>query len=86
MMPDEARAPVFEQMPDEAFEPMRDELLMRDALQCATEASWFLLKQLTSVDGRRGDLVSKRLEEFARDRDIESRIWEHWGLHEAPGG
>jgi len=68
LMPDEARAPVFEQMPDEAFEPMRDELLelMRDALQCATEASSFLLKQLTSLDGRRGDLVSKRLEEFAR--------------------
>jgi hypothetical protein len=87
LIPDEARAPVFEQMPDEAFEPMRDELLelTLDALQCATEASWFLLRQLTSLDGRRGDLVSKQLEEFARRRAIESRIWEHWGLHEAPG-
>jgi hypothetical protein len=78
---------LLEQMPDEAFEPMRDELLelMRDALQCATEASWFLLRQLTSLGGRRGDLVSRQLRGFVGERDIESWIWERWGLPEPPG-
>jgi hypothetical protein len=57
---------------DEAPELMRDEALelMRDALQCATEASWFLLRRLTSRENRYGDVVSKRLEGFARRRGI----------------
>lgn len=86
-MSDEDRAPVFDEMPEETFQPMSDELveLKDDALQCATDASWFLLRQLTALPGRRGALVSRQLERFAREREIEAQIWEHWGLHEAPG-
>ncbi|BBX24806.1 hypothetical protein MTER_42170 [Mycolicibacter terrae] len=86
LVTDDERVPVFEEMPETVFEPMREELLelMRDGLQCATDAAWFLLREMTSLAGRRGALVSGQLEEFARDRAIASTIWEHWGLHEPP--
>jgi hypothetical protein len=86
-IPDEALAEVFEQMADEVFELMRDEALelMRDALQCATEASWFLLRRLTSLNDDRGRSVSEWLRDFVRTREIEPRIWERWGLREPLG-
>jgi hypothetical protein len=86
-IPDEELGGVFEQMPDEVFELMRDEALelMRDALQCATEASWFLLRRLTSLNDDRGRSVNEWLRDFVRSREIEPRIWERWGLREPLG-
>ncbi len=86
-IPDEELAEVFEQMPDEVLELIRDEALelMDDALQCATEASWFLLRRLTSLNDDRGRSVSEQLRDFVRRRDIAPRIWELWGLREPPG-
>ena len=84
LIPDGALPEVFEQIPDEVFELMRDEALelMDDALQCATEASWFLLRRLTALNDDRGRSVNGQLREFAGERDIESRIRERWGLRE----
>jgi hypothetical protein len=53
----------LELMRDEAFE------LMNDALQCATEASWFLLRQLMSNQDV-GHLVRQELDRFADRRGI----------------
>jgi hypothetical protein len=49
---------------DEALE------LMIDALQCATEASWFLLRQLTSRNDEAGMLVQQQLVVFAERRGL----------------
>lgn len=86
-IPDEALAEVFEQLSDGVLALMRDEALelMDDALQCATDASWFLLRRLTSLNDDRGRSVSERLGDFVRRRDIDSGIWERWGLREPPG-
>jgi hypothetical protein len=74
---------------DEMPELRRNEALelMRDALQCATEASWFLLRRLTSLEDPfgAGDSVRKELGAFVSSRNIESRIWERWGRIELPG-
>jgi hypothetical protein len=73
--------------PAEAFESVRDEALievfelMRDALQCATDASWFLLRRLTSLNDDRARLVTEELQAFARDRRIDSRMTQRWGLN-----
>jgi hypothetical protein len=72
--------------PGEAFELVRDDALnevfelMRDARQCATEASWFLLKRLTSLNDPRGSLVTEELRNFARDRQIDPTMTRRWGL------
>jgi hypothetical protein len=50
--------------------------LMRDSLQCATQASWFLLRQLTSLGEGRGELVRERLDAFPRGRGITARWYE----------
>jgi hypothetical protein len=57
--------------------------LMRDSLQCATQASWYLLRQLTSLGDDRGDSVREQLDDFARERGITAR-W--YGLGEEPLG
>jgi hypothetical protein len=74
--------------PGDAFELVRDEALievfelMRDALQCATEASWFLLRGLTSLNDPRASLVTDALREFARERQIDPTMTQRWGLRE----
>jgi len=60
---------------DEAIE------LMDDALQCATDASWFLLRQLTSLSESRG-AVRRALEEFANAREISAGLRQSWGIGE----
>ncbi|OBI52737.1 hypothetical protein [Mycobacterium sp. E787] len=50
--------------------------LMRDSLQCATAASWFLLRQLTFGRDDRSDLVRTRLDEIAEDGRITARWYE----------
>jgi hypothetical protein len=72
--------------PDDMLELRRNEALelMRDALQCATEASWFLLRRLTSLDDEVGAVVRRDLGAFVRERDIEPRIWEYWGTIDLP--
>ena len=52
--------------------------LMHDSLQCATEASWFVLRQLTSLDDHRGDLVRKELDSLRRADEIDSAITKRW--------
>jgi hypothetical protein len=77
--------------PGEAFEFVRDEALaevfelMWDALQCATEASWFLLRRLTSLTDPRGSLVTEALRNFAGDRQIDPTMTQRWGLGEPVG-
>jgi hypothetical protein len=70
----------------EASELMRDEALelMDDALQCATQASWFLLRQLTALNEWR-DRVRHDLEVFADGRELNIQIRRSWGLGEPLG-
>ncbi|MEB3023561.1 hypothetical protein [[Mycobacterium] crassicus] len=53
--------------------------LMDDALQCATDASWFLLNQLTTVGEYRGT-IARTLTAFAEARGITSGLRQRWGL------
>jgi hypothetical protein len=72
----------------ERWRRVRDEEaleLTTDALQCATDASWFLLRQLLSVDRdqppspveeeRRG-LVLRLLRVFAEERELNPRWYD----------
>jgi hypothetical protein len=52
--------------------------LMNDALQCATEASWFLLRQLTSLRNEVGRSVGQQLELFADRREITPQFRARW--------
>ncbi|MGO9157761.1 hypothetical protein [Mycobacterium sp.] len=52
--------------------------LMRDSLQCATEASWFALRELTSLGDERGLLVLEQLNNFADVRGISSEVTSRW--------
>jgi hypothetical protein len=52
--------------------------LVRDSLQCATEASWFVLRELTSLDDHRGEIVSNLLDEFAANYEINPEITTRW--------
>jgi hypothetical protein len=52
--------------------------LMRDALQCATEASWFALRQLTALNDERGRLVRAGLDDFSAGREIDPAIKRRW--------
>jgi hypothetical protein len=67
---------------DEALE------LTRDALQCATKASWFLLRKLTSLDDvERRNLVNDLLREFAEKRGLGEEFTNQWyGFGEPVGG
>jgi hypothetical protein len=67
---------------DEAIE------LTRDALQCATKASWFLLRQLTSLDDvERRRLVNDLLGKFATERGLGREFTNQWyGFGEPVGG
>lgn len=53
--------------------------LMEDALQCATDASWFLLYQLTTVGESRG-LIIEALRGFAETRGLSRGLTARWGL------
>jgi hypothetical protein len=53
--------------------------LMDDALQCATDASWFLLRQLMSLS-ESGESIRVRLGEFAEHRQINPGLRQRWGL------
>jgi hypothetical protein len=53
--------------------------LMDDALQCATDASWFLLHQLTTLGEYRGTIV-RTLTAFAEARGINPGLRQRWGL------
>jgi hypothetical protein len=57
--------------------------LMRDSLQCATEAPWFLLRQLTFGRDGRSDLVRARLDAIAEDGRITAR-WYERGIDPEP--
>jgi hypothetical protein len=91
-----ALAPEFEVAPDEPGSVgvnwlreqarrarLEDALeLVDDALQCATQASWFLLRQLMLLSESR-DAVRRELEAFAGPpRNIRERFAERWGLGE----
>jgi hypothetical protein len=52
--------------------------LTRDALQCATEASWFVLRRLTSLQDERGAFVQQELNRFAAQRGIPPEITRLW--------
>lgn len=52
----------------------------RDALQYATEASWFTLRVLTSIDDERGEEVRAQLREFAAQRQLGEEIMHRWGM------
>ena len=57
----------------------RDPLeLTLDALQCATEASWFVLRQLTSLGDERAIFVGEQLDAFARQREITPETTRRW--------
>ncbi|MFF4391142.1 hypothetical protein ACFY0G_30815 [Streptomyces sp. NPDC001552] len=51
-----------------------------DALQYATEASWFTLRVLTSIDDERGEQVRAQLREFAAQRQLGEQITHRWGM------
>ncbi|MEU7601108.1 hypothetical protein [Streptomyces sp. NPDC041003] len=51
-----------------------------DALQYATEASWFTLRVLTSIDDERGEEVRAQLREFAAQRQLGEEIMHRWGM------
>jgi hypothetical protein len=84
---EDAHRPMFS---DEYYERRRraydeDALeLMTDALQCATDASWFLLRQLVSPDNqpfsrlanRRRDVVMNGLAAFAEQRGLNGRWYD----------
>jgi hypothetical protein len=53
--------------------------LMDDALQCATDASWFLLSRLTTLGEYRSTIVTA-LTEFADDRNVSQALRQRWGL------
>lgn len=56
-----------------------DELeLARDALQIATEPAWYLLRELTSLDGLRGERIEGTLRAFADQREIGPEITSRW--------
>ena len=62
--------------------------LTHDSLQCATEASWFVLRQLTSLKDHRGNVVRNLLDEYARDHEIDlaiTRLWYWQRRREASG-
>lgn len=64
---------------DQVHEPRVDPReLAFDSLQCATEASWFVLRQLTSLDNDRGHLVQRLLDQYAGNFDIGSKITSRW--------
>ena len=50
---------------------------MNDALQCATEASWFVLRELTSLH-ERADFVQAELDAFAIEREVAPEITRRW--------
>jgi hypothetical protein len=52
--------------------------LALDSLQCATEASWFVLRQFTSREDERGEVVQKLLGEYAKRDDVDSAITRLW--------
>jgi hypothetical protein len=74
--------PPEEQTPDERNDEALE--LMNDALQCATDASWYLLRQLAYLRDERGALVTNQLRAFAEDRGIDQALW--YGLGEPLGG
>jgi hypothetical protein len=74
--------PPEEQTPDARDDEALE--LMNDALQCATEASWYLLRQLLSVPDDLAELVANQLQAFAEDRGIDEPPW--FGLGEPVGG
>ncbi|MBB3753790.1 hypothetical protein FHT44_006312 [Mycolicibacterium sp. BK634] len=53
--------------------------LMEDALQCATEASWFLLNRLTSRS-EYSAFITEELTEFADNRSVNQALRQRWGL------
>jgi hypothetical protein len=53
--------------------------LMDDALQCATDASWFLLRQLTTFGEYRAT-ITRTLAAFAEARSINPGLQQRWGL------
>jgi hypothetical protein len=53
--------------------------LMEDALQCATDASWLLLRQLTT-SGEYRETITNTLTRFADDRGINAGLRQRWGL------
>jgi hypothetical protein len=52
--------------------------LMVDALQCATESSWYLLRVLTSLDDERGAFVDAQLREYAAQRELSAEVTQRW--------
>ncbi|MFD5836197.1 hypothetical protein ACFWHV_21895 [Streptomyces collinus] len=54
--------------------------IVNDALQYATEASWFTLRVLTSIDDERGEEVRAQLREFAAQRQLDEEIMHRWGM------
>jgi len=64
---------------DQARDPHVDPReLALDSLQCATEASWFALRRLTSGDDERGLLVREQLNGFADLRGISPEVTSRW--------
>ncbi|MFM9499831.1 hypothetical protein ACKI1Q_40400 [Streptomyces galilaeus] len=60
---------------------VRDSMeVVRDALEHATEASWFTLRVLTSIDDERGVKVRDELREFAAQRQLGTEIMHRWGM------
>ncbi|GHB85950.1 hypothetical protein GCM10010347_66190 [Streptomyces cirratus] len=51
-----------------------------DALQYATEASWFTLRVLTSIDDEHSEEVRAQLREFATQRQLGEEILHRWGM------
>jgi hypothetical protein len=63
---------------DETRNPLEALELARDSLQCATEASWFVLRQLTSLGDDRADFVTGQLDAFAEQNGVTSEITWRW--------
>jgi hypothetical protein len=82
-VPDIDNAVGFRWLVGQIHEPRVDPReLARDSLQCATEASWFVLRQLTSLDDRdRANLVDKMLDDFATSFEIDPALTGRWRYH-----
>lgn len=63
------------QTQDPGVDPLE---LVSDSLQCATEASWFVLRELTLRDDDRAAVVREQLAGFAAQREVTTEITRRW--------
>ncbi len=70
----------FQWLIEQVHEPTVDPLeLARDSLQCATEASWFVLRRLTSLDDLdRAGFVIEMLDNFEATIEIDPSLARRW--------